>query len=179
VSVIVPPAGSLDIFGRQPLSFGGAFAADAASVIFTGPPTLNEAGIGNELTGSAFNVGMIVQQISFAYQQQITRLFEVGSNLVFYVAGRSQGNASIARVLGPRPVLVSFYSTYGNVCNAAANLLTFNVSPGCNIPKDVGDAMALTLTGVVIMSVGFGVSAENMVISEQVSMMYATLFLDF
>lgn len=150
-----------DLFGRVPLSFGGAFAADAAVLTFGG------------LAGGG--VGLIAQQLSFAYQQQITRLFEVGSNNVYYVAGRSQGNASVARVLGPRPVTTAFYQTYGNVCNAATNTLVFQVATGCNLPGDTGSGIALALVGTVIMSVGFSVAAENMVVNEQLAMMYAAL----
>jgi hypothetical protein len=146
------------------LVVAGAFAADAAVVTFSGSG-------GGEFAG----VGMLAQQVSFGYQQQITRLFEIGSNNMYYVAGRSQGNASIARVLGPVPVSVAFYQYYGDVCGATGHVLTFSLMPGCETPGNWGDAINLSLTGALIMSVGFGVAAENMVINEQLSLMYASL----
>lgn len=151
-----------DIFGRLPLEFGGAFAADAAVVTFGG------------IDGGG--VGLLTQQLSFQYQQQITRLYEVGSRNTFYVGGRSQGSASVARVLGPRPVTAAFYLVYGNICNAATNTLMFSLISGCN-PGDVLGGMVFALVGVVINSIGVSVSAEQMIVNEQLQMMYVALLI--
>jgi hypothetical protein len=150
-----------DIFGRLPLEFGGAFSADAAVCTFGG------------IAGGG--VGLLTQQLNFQYQQQITRLYEVGSRKTFYVAGRSQGMASAARVLGPRPVSLAFYAAYGNVCNAALNTIVFQIATGCAQPADSGAGIVLALIGVVIVSVGFSVAAENMIVNEQLSMMFVAL----
>jgi len=151
-----------DLFGRTPLAFSGAFAADAAVLTFGG------------LAGGG--VGLVTEQISFQYQQQITRLFEIGSNNVYYIAGRSQGSAGVGRVLGPRPVSTAFYQTYGNVCNAATNTLIFQAAVGCNLPGDSGAGLAMALVGVVLNSIAFSVNnPENMIINEQLAMMYVAL----
>jgi hypothetical protein len=154
-----------DIFGRLPLEFGGAFAADAAVCAFGGQ-------------GIAGGVGLLTQQLSFQYQQQITRLYEVGSRKTFYVAGRSQGNANIARVLGPRPVSAAFYALYGDVCNAANNTLVFGLATGCELPGDLGAQVAFTLLGCVITSIGITVAAENMIVNENLTLMYVALLAD-
>ncbi len=150
-----------DIFGRQALDVGGAFAADAAVVTFAG------------IDGGG--VGLLTQSLNFQYQQQITRLYEVGSRQTFYVGGRSQGSASVARILGPRAVSAAFYSVYGNICNAASNTLAFQLAVGCNDPADLGQGMAFSLLGVVITSIGISVQAENMIINEQLQLMFVTL----
>lgn len=120
-------------------------------------------------------MGLLTQQLNFQYQQQITRLYEVGSRNTFYVGGRSQGSATLARVLGPRIVNLAFYSTYGNICNAATNTLAFQLAVGCNNPADLGAGMAFTLIGCVITSISLSVGAENMIINENLQLMFVAL----
>jgi hypothetical protein len=150
-----------DIFGRIPLHFGGAFAADAAVATFGGLP--------------GGGIGLLTQTLNFTYQQQITRLFEVGTTAVYYVAGRSQGQGTIAQVLGPTPVFLAFYATYGNVCNAATNTLFFQIGIGCNLPGDTGVGMRLTLNGVVLTSISLAVQAQDMVFNQNLAFMFITL----
>jgi hypothetical protein len=154
-----------DLFGRLAPQFGGAFASDSALLAFAG-------------LGLAGGVGLLTQQLSFQYQQNITRLFEVGTNWTYYVAGRAMGSASLSRVLGPRPVVFSFYTVYGNACNAATNTITFSMQQGCVSPTDPQAAATLRfmwLVGCVIQSVGFSAQAEQMMVNEQVQMMYVSL----
>ena len=143
------------------MEFGGAFAADSAICTFGG------------IAGGG--VGLLTQQLSFQYNQQITRIYEVGSRKTFYVAGRSQGSSQVARVLGPRPVAVAFYAAYGNVCNAALNTLIFQVVTGCNVPGDTGAGLAFAMIGSVIVSIGISVAAENMIVNEQLALMFIAL----
>jgi hypothetical protein len=153
-----------DIFGRVPADYGGSFAADAAFVAFSLGP------------GVEGGVGMLTQQISFSYTQQISLVYEIGSRSVFYVAGRAKGEGQIARILGPRPVLPAFYAAYGNICRANQNTLLFQVVSGCNNPGDVGAGLAFALIGVVIPSITISVqSPQEMMISEQLSLLYVAL----
>jgi hypothetical protein len=188
-----------DLFGRRSLEFGGAFSADAAQIAFSfSNPTqrgLVERG----------GVGLLTQQLNFSYAQQITRLYEIGSQRTFFVAGRPQGNAQMARVVGPREVTMAFYYKFGNVCCAKDNVLQFRAAAMC-LPTGMGTtteetvallsrdpkqqqitalgaaastgAISLRMTGVVITTVGFTVQAENMVINEQVQLMYVALETD-
>ena len=153
-----------DIFGRLPLQFGGAFAADSAVCTFGG------------LTGGG--VGLLTQNLNFSYTQSITRLYEVGTPATFYIAGRSQGQGQIARVLGPRPVSAEFYAAYGDVCNAALNTLVFTITTGCE-PPEVGGTplggMIFGLIGVVLTSISISIQAQDMICNENLSMMYIAL----
>jgi hypothetical protein len=157
-----------DIFGRVPLQFAGAFVADGAVATFGG------------LAGGG--VGLLCQQLSFNYSQSVTRLYEIGSNLAYYVVGRTQGSASASRVLGPRPVSTAFYRAYGNPCNN--NTITFRAGVGCG-PGAVGtgpgaggsSSLTFVLTGVVLMSIAISVSAQDMIVNEQLQMMFIALLL--
>jgi len=147
-----------DILGRIPLQFGGSFVADGAVATFSG------------LAGGG--VGLLCQQLSFNYQQQLTRLYEIGSQLAYYVIGRTQGSAQVARVLGPRPVSTAFYAAYGNPCSS--NVITFQAGVGCG-QKGGSAQLTFTLTGVVLVSISISVAAENMIVNEQLQMMYISL----
>lgn len=156
-----------DVFNRAGQDFGGAVAADAARVVFAAP----------DLSGGG--VGMLVQQLGLNYQQQVTRVFEVGSDKTFYIVGRTQGQVSMARILGPRPVQLGFYTKFGNACNAATNNINFVADAGC--PGNNGGTSfssgtyAFTIKFAVIIQLGITIQAQDMVINEQVGMMFAAL----
>lgn len=157
-----------DIYGRGGQDFGGAIAADAARVVFSAP----------ELDGSG--VGMLVQQLQLSYQQQITRVFEVGSDKTFYIAGRTQGQVTMARIMGPRPVQLGFYTKFGNACLAAENNIDFLAETGCTSRSggrtvQSGSAYAFTIKHAVIINLGIQIAAQDMVINEQVQMMFTAL----
>jgi hypothetical protein len=149
---------ALDIFGRLPMQFGGAFAADSAVASFGG------------LAGGG--VGLLCQQLQFSYTQRITRLYEIGSRFVFYVVGRSQGDAGAQRVLGPRPVSLAFYRLYGNPCTSGT--LLFQVGVGCFLGEITG-SLSFLLTGVILVSIQISVRAEDMIVGEALQMMYVAL----
>lgn len=151
-------ATGLDIFGRLPMQFGGAFSADAAIASFSG------------LAGGG--VGLLCQQIQFTYQQRVTRLFEIGSRFTFYVVGRSAGEASVQRVLGPRPVSLAFYQAYGNPC--IMGTLLFQVGVGC-APGVIQGALVFVLTGVLLTSISISVRAEDMIVAEALQLMFVAL----
>lgn len=154
-----------DIFGRRPLAFGGAFAADAASINFaTGNPQF------------ASGAGLVTQNMQISYQQPITRLYEVGTQLTYYVAGRPQGQINLGRILGPGLVTTAFYQSFGNVCFANANHLSFSVATGCQPDgSDTGPRVYFLANNVLLQSIGLSVAAQDMIINEALSLMFTSL----
>ena len=102
----------------------------------------------------------------------MTRLYEIGSRFVFYVVGRSQGDAAVQRVLGPRPVSLAFYRLYGNPCTSGT--LLFQIGVGCFLGVIQG-ALSFLLTGVLLVSIQISVRAEDMIVGEALQMMYVSL----
>lgn len=149
---------SLDLFGRIPAQFGGAFSADAAVASFGG------------LAGGG--VGLLTQSIQFSYVQRVTRLYEIGSRFVFYVVGRTSGDAQVQRVLGPRPVSLAFYRLYGNPCTAGT--LLFQVGVGCFL-GDIEGSLSFLLTGVLLTAIQISVRAEDMIVGESLQLMFVAL----
>ena len=167
-----------DILARAGNDFQGSFAADAARVVFASNQPGNNA--------SFLGVGLITQQISIQYAQSISRIYEIGTNYTYLVVGRTQGQLSMQRVLGPRPIQLAFYTKYGNACNAASNNLNFEADTGCPQgdsptvnPGAQGGLVGTYKFGIhnaVITNLTIGIqSAEQMVINETVNMMYIGL----
>lgn len=163
-----------DIFNRNTDFFGGSFAADQGFVTF---PRLLD---GANAVGA--DVGLLIQRLAMSYQQQVTRLYEVGRPAIYYIGGRTTGNAGIDRVVGPRSIANAFYQTYGDICQARSNSLDFTITNGCG---ETGTPQSGTNFGlgfvsyvahfVIITTVGVNVAAADMIINESVQMMFSSL----
>jgi hypothetical protein len=149
-----------DIFSRKTDLFGGAFAADASEL---------------NLPGSPDGKGLLVQQLQFTYAQQVTRLYEIGSQAIYYVGGRTNGDASINRILGPKRLAAEFYSDYGDLCNAGSNTLQFTMVAQCPSGAATRADAHLILGMTVVTQVGVTMTAQDMLINEQMRMMYSGL----
>lgn len=165
---------SLDIFGHQAAVAGSSFSADDAFMTFPTP-----AGV---VVSDRF-VPAILQNAAFNYAQQITRLFDLASNRVFYVRGRAQGQGKLGQVLGPTALSQAFMHRYGNVCNAATNAIRFEMAGGCRNPTAAGalpwsEAHAFTAMFVVIDQMGIQMTAEQMVIQTDVNIIIGTFVID-
>lgn len=154
-----------DIFARQETSFEGAFTSDATTL------TLGKHALG------------IVQNAQFQYGQSVNRIYSLsksGNSVpVYYVGGRAQGTLSIARVIGPKSeVLSQLYKDIGNVCNAGANelVVTFTDGSSCLAGSTTGPGLPIryTLKGCVLTNVGVSVGAQDMIINENMQIMFAT-----
>lgn len=153
-----------DVYGRSTDAFGGSFAADQGKITF--PQLINNQGADS---------GLLIQNMSATYTQQVTRLFEVGSPNIYYVGGRTSGQANIARVVGPRKIAKEFYLTYGDICRARTNTLHFSVSAGCDGSTTGVARASFTAHFVVIVTIGIAVAAADMLINEQLAMMFSSL----
>lgn len=161
-----------DVYGRGGQNFGGAIAADAARVVFS--TGTDGAGVNDP------NPGMLVQQLRINYQQQVTRVFEIGTDKTYYVVGRTQGQSEMARIMGPRPIQLGFYTQFGNACLAASNNINFLAEAGCTNISGArtglsGQAYSFTIKAAVIINLGVQIGAQDMVINEQVQLMFTAL----
>lgn len=148
-----------DIFSRTTDRFGGAFSADSTTISFSG-------------AGSGFDAGLLMQNIQMSYTQQVTRLFEVGSPNVYYVGGRTAGNGSIQRVVGPKKLSAAFYKSFGDVCNAVNNTLHASMASGCG--NDAGGSASFTAHYCVITTVGLSIGSADMLINESIGLIFSS-----
>lgn len=165
------------VYARQDTQHAGSFASDTAVLSIGGT---------NTPLGIVTNL-----QISFA--QQIARIYSITKTNgvtgvpVFYVGGRTQGQASISRVVGPQGGSVcDFYTKMGNVCSPQD--LTFTLEAGCSgpagsesSPGSGGSSTAASgkvtynVKAAVLTNVGLRVGAQDMIVNEDMTMMFANL----
>jgi hypothetical protein len=145
-----------DIYGRN-IEFGDAFKGDDTAFTFSG--------LGSEK-------GLLVQNFQMGYNQEITRLYELGSVRTYFIVGRPAGSFAIARFAGPTGLATTFISTYGNPCNVASN----NVTIGLKSAWCSGNAgFTSVLRGLLLSDMGMAMTARDMMITENVSGLFASL----
>ena len=146
-----------DIFNRE-VDLGQPMAADQTRLLFTQ--------LGNQ--------DMLVQQVAIQYAQNVNRLWEVGSAYTYFIAGRTQGTCSLKRVVGSKGVSSAFIAQYGDVCKMAENALSFQFEAGCKAGSSEGVG-SLSCQGAVINSLAYSVAAADMIINEDLTIMFAYL----
>lgn len=161
-----------DVYSRQRTNFGGSFASDVAAL---------------SIAGSLTPLG-IVQNVQIQFSQQIARIYDVsnggaaaeGQVPVFYVGGRTQGQATIARVLGPQSgALCNFYTEMGNVCSPQDLTFTFRGScEGLSSAGGTADGVIFTVEAAVMTNLGISVGSQDMIVNENISLMFANLQCD-
>jgi hypothetical protein len=132
------------IFNDADVSWGAAQSAKEA--------TLTLQGGGEHL---------IVQQLDITAGRPITTLYDLTSLKVYYVGGRSQTQFVLNRVCGPKGLIKSFYTNYGDICKAESNDIAFKIPEGC-------EAGGTTLKSkyCVLTQVQFSMNVQNYVIAE-------------
>jgi len=142
-----------DMFSNT-ITYGGAFSADGATITFDSKYT-----------------GLLVQNLQWQYQQNITRLYDVTSTDVVLVQGRTAGQGSMSRVMGPSALAAAFFEKYGNVCYADTNTLTVTADAACAGGVS-SSTITLVMASVVLNSYGGAVSAQDMVVNEQLGFVF-------
>lgn len=140
-----------DIFNRE-AAIGEPFSADDSELLFVG---------GESQT-------LIVQQLAIRYRQNITRAWEIGSSKQYFIAGHQDGDATMSRIVGPKPVAGAFMAQYGDVCKIQENHITFVVKGDCSTRGG-----RIRVSGVVITQVSYTIAAADMVVKEDMNMMIA------
>jgi hypothetical protein len=100
--------GRNDIYGRLPLEFGGSLHSDVTLVTWATVVPARSA--------------LLAQDLCLVWEQQITRLYEIGTPRTFYVVGAASGILQAGRISAPRAISVQFYQGYVPPCPQAPAL---------------------------------------------------------
>lgn len=141
------------------------------AAVFQGAQTYNGGFRADQLTltfGGQNVSGFLVQNVQFQFSQQITMLYEIGSENVYYVGGRAQGSATLARVVGPAPLAKQFITTFNNLCSPQD--INFNASAGCK-----AGGPNYTLQDAVLTTISVSVTSQEVVINEQLQFIFVNL----
>lgn len=142
----------------SPQAHNGSFRADKLQMAIDG----------NSIAGK------LVQNVQFSFSQQLSLLYEINgtssnTSFVYYVGGRAQGQATIARIIGPAASQLNFVTSFGDVCSPKD--ITFNARAGC----DTGAGIVYTLKKAVLTTVADSVNANDVVINEQLTLQFLDL----
>lgn len=135
---------------------------------------------GTSMTSSAY----LVQNWSVEYTQDVQELFEIGSNRLYWAKGRPVGRGSIGRIVGG--VDPDMPSGSGglmpkeafDICDGGASLMIKAVGGHCDTggaPFKLNKGVTLTMSGVVITSIGFAMSVQDVRIMENYGWRFAHL----
>lgn len=146
----------LDLYKRN-IKYGGSFAADRAVLSL----------------GAQDGIGLLVQNLNIQYSQMVTKFFDLRSEYIYYVGGRTTGGVGLGRILGPAKLSQAFYSTYGDLCLAGSNNMDFimksSICNGANTGAiSVADAQdaRYSCKYCVLTNIGLSLAAQDMILSE-------------
>lgn len=117
-------------------------------------------------------LGALVQSWNVTYQNNVTEIFELGSDAIYWVKGRPTGSGSIARIIGFKNILL-FPPSAWDACLGGCTM-EIEASPGA-CPNTTVTKITLSLGGVIVTQVGFDASVADTRINEGISFRFATL----
>lgn len=178
--------GVKDVFGyKRSTNPDGVFSTEESALTFG-------EGQGADLSKS---IGMLVQQWSVSYRQQVQEIFEIGSSALYWMKGRPQGEGTLVRIIGDKaadspgnPTL--FPQKAYDLCDGGVLMSIKATSGACgnrgvsaggspNFSKN-GKAkeVNIRLGGCVITSLGFSVQVQDTLINENVQFRFGVMEVD-
>lgn len=153
-----------DVLGRADSPFNGAFSAEGSELFF------------GDAAGGIDGKGNLVQGMNVQYQQPVSTLFEVGSNFRYYVVGRTSGQMSMEKILGPAASTEALLTRLGNPCLGGSRALNLTLrGVGCTEAVAAGGAVRLRADACVATGLGFGLNAQDLLLRESVQIMFGQL----
>jgi hypothetical protein len=144
-----------DIYGREQVPVGGVFISESALMTLSGAGELGLAAL--------------VQQVYASYQQNFSMLFELGSNTIYPVLGRPQGQLTIGRIVGSGGFSAAFF----DACQGGQTV-SFSAKQGaCNGLE--GSTVAATLHGVFVTNYGIEMNVSDLMVKENVQAVFTSM----
>jgi hypothetical protein len=118
--------------------------------------------------------GALVQQANFTVNRAINFLYEIGSNNVYFVGNRRQGQAALQRVVSTSQVFKNLLTTYGDMCNPKD--IDFTTNSGCGSSgTTAGSTTSYKLKFATLTSIGASVTAQDVTVNESLQFMCVDL----
>jgi hypothetical protein len=137
-------------------------------------------------SGSAAVEGYLIQSWNMSYSQNVEELFEIGSNRLYWAKGRPVGQGSIGRVIGAKDADTGnsafFPKEAFDICAGGATLMISAIGGHCTTPgtgvEVMGKGIDITMSGVVITTIGFGMQVTDVKLAENFAWRFAHLELN-
>jgi len=139
---------------------GGSFRADDVKLNWGG--------------GGGAKKGALVQQAQWQCQRTVSMLYEIGSTNVYYVGNRRQGNATFTRVVAGNTAFKDMVTKFGNLCDPKDLALDASQA-ACKGGTNSGGGVKYTLKKATLTSIGGSVTAQEIVVNEQLGFMFLDL----
>jgi len=123
--------------------------------------------------GGQSGVGALCQQVQFTVQRTVNMIYELGSSNVYYVGNRRQGTANLSRVVGSTTVFRELIATFGNMCEP--DTLTLSAGGGCGTGGAASGFVSYDLLHATLTSIGGSVTANDIVVNEQLAFICADI----
>ena len=150
-----------NIFGREGGIIKGAFSSDSLKLLIGGKSDL------------------LVQNLRVQYTQQVSKIYDLSNATpsdAYYVAGRADGQATMQKVMGPSENVQEFYTDFGDPCNGDRGDLVLSGEFGCDGAVG-GSSTSVTLEKPVITTFGMAVNANDVLITEDTTLIFHNLYL--
>lgn len=132
--------------------FGYSSASAKPSAVFDSSKSI--------LTIQGSTEGLLVQNWSVNYTQDVSEIFELGSDAVYWVRGRPVGDGSIARIMGVSGGATSLFP--GGAFDACSGGVAMSMTAGGGKCKGGGGGSAkIEVDGVVVTKIGFQMQAPS------------------
>lgn len=182
----------MDIMGRQDQVLAGGLSSDA---MFMSWPSLINAGLGMlvmsvgidyrqpvrrifELGPGVVPIGTTTAGVTYGNAAYCDLLepndaCKQRTQPTYYIVGRPEGRLQMQRIIGPATVNCQFYRVYGSPCGS--NILRVTGRVGCSASDSQTKKMAWVMGGVVLDGLSFATNAQEQVMNEAPSAMFAGL----
>jgi hypothetical protein len=159
-----------DIFGIDS-GLGGVFKGNKFTMAISG-----QNGAGTEVNFE----GALVQNLQLNYQRQITRFWALGTQKQYYIEGRTEGQGTLARIVGPQGLVDELVEVLADLCtlNNRGLTLTANEPTGCawiSGSNNKPATLSLTLWGAISTGISLGADAQQFVINSSLALMFTSL----
>ena len=119
--------------------------------------------------------GAIIQQAEWSLERSVNMLYEVGSQNVYYVGDRRKGQGKFTRIVGGAKNFKGMVTKFGDICKAKANYLNLSVGSTKCGPGGGGGKITYKLLGVTLTSIGASVTANDIVVTENMGIMFVDM----
>jgi len=152
---------TVDILGRKPQTVGRAYSSDSFQIAVAGQD----------------HDFMLVQNMSFNYAQNVTRLFDLeNANFQAYVASRPQGQMTLANIVTNLDNMINFMQTYGDICQAdTGKNITVSIqgrSADTGLCKRQGGSISLSQP--VLVSTSMAIAVADYIVSSNMAFIFAS-----
>ena len=115
---------------------------------------------------------VLVQQVQFTLNRTVNMMYEIGSNNVYYVGNRRQGQCQMSRVVGGNGAMAELIKKFGDMCKPDDLILK---ATGAGAGKCAGAERYYRMTNATLTSVGASISAQEIVLTENIAFIFSDL----